>query len=396
LTQGFGGGLPEGPDLPPAEQLESLLQRGRLLGLALTMWADFGVWILGRSDAAYPARLRGLRGGAPPILFGAGPLSLLDRGGLAIVGSRDVDEEAVGFTRRVAGRCSEQRVQVVSGGARGVDREALGAALEAGGTMVAVPSDGLLKAITERTARTAIREEVLALASPYDPDAGFTVGRAMARNKYIYALADFALVVRFATDEGGTWAGAVEQLNRHQGGTESVPVFLRIKNNPEDGLSKLQAKGALPFPEEAFFTDNVVESLQRAASRTNSQDTASAAAALTSPAPTEAESAVSASATVDRRAQVEPEPVVAAAAASETDSCYARCLALLLQELRHEPSKKELPEVAKRLDLVPQQFKQWLDRAIAEGKVKTLRKGRRVVYTTANDTPLFDRGGDAA
>src|SRR5438552_3821570 len=46
--------LPEGPEYPPVERLRALLGRGRLLGLALTKWADFGVWVLSRSDATYP------------------------------------------------------------------------------------------------------------------------------------------------------------------------------------------------------------------------------------------------------------------------------------------------------------------------------------------------------
>jgi DNA processing protein len=91
LVEGYGGGLPEGPDLPPVEHLQTLLERGRLLSLALTKWADFGIWVVSRSDAAYPERLRRLRGAAAPLLFGAGSLDLLSAGGLAIIGSREID-----------------------------------------------------------------------------------------------------------------------------------------------------------------------------------------------------------------------------------------------------------------------------------------------------------------
>ena len=45
----------------------------------------------------------------------------------------------------------------------------------------------------------------LVLASPYDPSAGFNVGNAMQRNKFIYALADAALVVNSDLNRGGTW-----------------------------------------------------------------------------------------------------------------------------------------------------------------------------------------------
>ena len=58
--------LPEGPDLPARDRQHVLLERGRLLGLALTKWADFGIWVHSRSDATYPERLRRLLGAAPP------------------------------------------------------------------------------------------------------------------------------------------------------------------------------------------------------------------------------------------------------------------------------------------------------------------------------------------
>ena len=163
--------------------------------------------MISRADASYPKRLRNLDGQAPPLLFGAGPLDPLTRGGLAIVGSRDANEDAVKFSRGIAQRCAEQGVQVISGGARGIDREALTAALDSGGRIVAIPAESLLKVMAERTARDAIRDERLTVATPYDPEMGFTVGRAMGRNKIIYGLADHAVVVQFTVEKGGTWEG---------------------------------------------------------------------------------------------------------------------------------------------------------------------------------------------
>ena len=55
------------------------------------------------------------------------------------------------------------------------------------------------------------------------PRAGFNVGHAMQRNKLIYALADAALVVSADFNKGGTWAGAIEQLEQ----LNYVPVYVR-------------------------------------------------------------------------------------------------------------------------------------------------------------------------
>lgn len=377
------------PDLPSPERLRALLGRGRLLGLAVTKWCNFGVWVISRAEASYPKRLRTLESQAPPLLFAAGPLDHLNRGGLAIVGSRDADEDAVKFARCVAQRCAEQRVQVISGGARGIDREALTAAFESGGKPVAIPAESLLKFLAERSVRDAIRDERLTVATPYDPEMGFTVGRAMGRNKVIYALADHAVVVQFTAEKGGTWDGAVERLGYNRKGLGSVPVFVRVTDDAEAGWLKLRKLGAHQFPVEEFEKGHITSILA---------DYGSSSAA---PCPTEpgSEAAVLPTETggdITLVQSAEPAPVGGDGSdrASETpkpsptdgteaDTCYHRCLALLLEELRTEPSKKELPEVAKRLDLVPQQFHKWFNRALDEGLVTKEKRGRKTVFVNA-------------
>src|SRR5689334_22005756 len=125
--------------LPSADRLRALLGRGFQLAAALEGWQRLGLWVISRGEECYPERLRRqLRSAAPPLLYGAGELARLDQGGLAIVGSRNIDEEGLAFTRRVAHRCAEQGLQVVSGGARGVDRAAVVSVMEANGGAVAV------------------------------------------------------------------------------------------------------------------------------------------------------------------------------------------------------------------------------------------------------------------
>jgi hypothetical protein len=78
----------------------------------------------------------------------------------------------------------------------------------------------------------------------YDPSAGFNVGHAMQRNKLIYALADAALVVNSDYEKGGTWAGAVEQLEK----LHLVPLYVRTDGEAGKGLEALRRKGASPWP----------------------------------------------------------------------------------------------------------------------------------------------------
>ena len=227
-----------------AAQITALLGRGFMLSMAVETWQSAGIWVISRSEPDYPERLRRLKQNTPPLIYGSGESRLLAKGGLAIVGSRDVDAEGEEFTRSIAAKAAREGMQIVSGGARGVDQFAMLAALEAGGTVAGVLADSLLRSVTSGKAREAIQDGRLALVSPFDPEAGFNVGNAMQRNKQIYALADYGLVVSSGFNEGGTWSGAVEQLEK----LRLVPLFVRDEKDVPQGNRELLRRGAVAFP----------------------------------------------------------------------------------------------------------------------------------------------------
>ena len=226
-------------------RLERLLGRGFLLSQAVERWCTRAIWIVSRADAGYPQRLKKrLREDAPPVLYGCGDASILDAGGLAVVGSRNVDEALIEYTED-AGRLAAAACRaVISGGARGIDQAAMRGAQDAGGIVVGILADGLEKAAVRREHREALMNGRLALTCPYDPAARFNVGHAMQRNKLIYALADAALVVNSDYRKGGTWAGASEQLER----LNFVPIYVRADGDAGKGLAELQRLGAKPWP----------------------------------------------------------------------------------------------------------------------------------------------------
>ncbi|PZU51920.1 MAG: DNA-processing protein DprA [Thauera sp.] len=239
-------------------RVESLISRGTALALALEKWQRSGLWVLSRSDLAYPKRLKKKLGqSAPPLLYGAGEPSLLDVGGLAVVGSRNASETALEFTRNVARACARDDLGVISGGAKGVDVAAMQGAGEAGGVVVGVLAADLLRASVNRQNRMGIQSGQLVLVSPFNPEASFNAGNAMARNRYIYALADYALVVDSAEGEGGTWAGATEDL-RH-GWT---PLYVRTPGE-SPGNAALIAKGAQGFTYEISERASIRECLEK-------------------------------------------------------------------------------------------------------------------------------------
>jgi len=228
-----------------AKRLSTLLSRRAQVERELERLESAGIWALTRNDYEYPSRFRErLRKTAPVILYGAGDVSLLNTPGLAVVGSRDIDPSLVGITEFVGNACAESKLTVYSGGARGVDKTAMGAALKAGGTAVGLLADSLEKACRLQDVRELIGEGRLALATTYSPDSGFSVGMAMTRNKLIYALADYALVIASDAERGGTWAGASEALK-----SDRIPLFVLDGSNVPEGNRLLIRRGAIPFPE---------------------------------------------------------------------------------------------------------------------------------------------------
>lgn len=227
-----------------AERIIRLLEFAGCLSLELQNHFERGLWAVTRVDELYPARLRDtLKHQAPSVLFGAGDIRLLQRAGVAVIGSRNIDEAGAAFAREVGAKAVAAKRAVVSGGARGTDRIAMQAALEADGIAFGALADSL-----ERTARQAdVREFVsngkLVLLTPYAPDAGFSVGAAMGRNKLIYGLAEFAVVVSSDHQTGGTWAGAVEALK-----AKWCPVLVRDGDNVPKGNKELLKLGATAMP----------------------------------------------------------------------------------------------------------------------------------------------------
>ena len=355
------------------QRLESLLGRGVQLGFAVEEWQRSGIWIISRSDIDYPARYKKhLKDKAPPLLFGVGNRSLLSGGGLGIVGSRNVDQDGEAFTRQVAELCAYNRMPVVSEGARGVDQISMNAALEAGGVTIGILAENLLKKSVERKNRQAIANGRLLLLSPYHPNARFTVGTAMGRNKLIYAMSDFGLVVSAEHKKGGTWAGAEEELKREN----ALHVFVRIGKDVPPGNSKLLDLGATPWP-DSIDRKNFRQQLQDLAVNTRGnrpkmnqslfdfQTTQEAAPAEEPPPITEH--------VEEKPIIAEPEPVVEPEVKTPeyTGSIYQAVLPVILKRLDSPATAEELSET---LDVNKTQLNAWLKKAVDDNKIIKLSK----------------------
>ena len=357
------------------DRIECLLQRGGALGLALEKWERSGLWVITRSDNDYPERLkRLLRAGSPPVLFGCGNLSLLSKGGIAVVGSRNASDEDLSFSTNLGQEASNQGLSIVSGGARGVDERAMLGALEHEGTAVGILADSLLRAATSSKYRRYLVSGDLALVSPFNPEAGFNVGNAMARNKYIYCLSDAAVVVDSAVEKGGTWTGAVENLKN-----QWVSLWVKQKDDEKAGNAALVRMGARWLPKDIPSLTDLCSAQVAAATSDETQVLA----------PEQSEEQPSSDASTPSASSLEHESEKAVASEDkeepskvEMDDAHAPAdgtldlFTLFLQHFSKLAIDCPLPAdaIAEQLDLQKAQVNAWLKRGVSEGAIRKLNQ----------------------
>jgi len=186
--------------------------------------ANDQVHLLTVLDASYPKLLKSAlkRDQAPPVLFYAGDLRILERTTIAIIGSRNAGEESLAFTRVVAQYLAEQGANVISGNARGVDRAAYEGATSTEGCTTVVLPHGIrtLSGVQWRALLAKIEAGNVLLLSQFHPDAQWVVSRAMERNRVVTGLAQIVIVAE-SDVQGGTWAGANGALRQNR------PLYVR-------------------------------------------------------------------------------------------------------------------------------------------------------------------------
>jgi DNA processing protein len=160
------------------------------------------------SDPKYPDGLRGIKFHA--TLYTVGNLGLLDQRAIGICGSRNASPEAQKWALRFGEEAAKRGLVVVSGYARGVDRQAHKGALEAGGSTIAVLPEGVryFRVVQELKPRARLEDNFLAV-SMFEPEAVWKSWQAMERNKLIVGLS-LGLFVVEARETGGTINAAME------------------------------------------------------------------------------------------------------------------------------------------------------------------------------------------
>jgi len=356
-------------------RIEQLLGRGHALALALEKWSRAGIWVLTRSDADYPKLLKQrLRNSAPPVLFGCGNARLLNQRGVCVVGARKADEVDLGYATALGERIATAGLSVISGGARGVDEAAMLGGLKQEGTVVGVMADSLLSAAMASKWRKGLMDNNLVLVSPFYPEAGFSRGNAMARNKYIYCLSQAAVVVRSDT-KGGTWTGAIENLKKAW-----VPLWVKRVQEVQSGNHALVSEGGYWLEEAAEHLD--IQSLcaptpLNSAGADLHSDKAAAVTDIEQPSSNLAEEPLQAlssvSGPVDQGAQTSSEPNAVAVEMSFYQ--------FFLTKMECIQAAVTADELAERWDVPKRQINDWLKQSVDEGRVRKLSKPVRYQLT---------------
>ncbi len=196
-------------------RLMRLIDRSGSLRFELAKYEDMGIQVVTRADAAYPKQLKKKLGNTcPPLFYCAGDLGLLTRPAVGYVGSREVAPADIRFTEKTVATTARNGYAVVSGGAKGIDSISASAAMKEGVAVVEYLSDSMLRKMRDAGLMQEIRDGRVLLMSVVVPTAGFNVGVAMMRNRYIYAHSEGTVVIRSDKGKGGTWAGAIENLKK--------------------------------------------------------------------------------------------------------------------------------------------------------------------------------------
>ena len=187
-----------------SRRIVTLLEEEAVLDRYLTRAARMGCIPVTRVSPDYPLILRQRLGlDSPGCLWCKGDVSMLNTPAIALVGSRDLREPNREFAAQVGYQAAVQGLALVSGNARGADRTAQDACLEAGGRVISIVADEL--------SRQPLKRNVL-FVSEEDFEAPFSSQRALSRNRCIHALGRMVFVAQSDLRKGGSWDGTVKNL----------------------------------------------------------------------------------------------------------------------------------------------------------------------------------------
>ena len=235
-----------------AQHVIDLLQDEELLQYYLMQARKADCYPITRATEDYPAAVRQrLALDSPGVLWVKGDRNILSLPKVALVGSRDLQSDNAAFAIEVGRQAARQGYVLVSGNARGADKLAQNACLEAGGKVISVVADSL----TEHRRKN----DVLYL-SENSFEETFSAQRAISRNRVIHSLGYVTFVAQAKLRQGGTWDGTEKNLRSGWSPVYSYADESIAQRTLADmgaiaiTIEQLQDFSALPKPATDLFT----------------------------------------------------------------------------------------------------------------------------------------------
>ena len=228
---------------------------------AVTSLHDEGFTFCMLGDPDYPSRLESrLLGRAPVMLSMRGNVDLMDKQAVSFCGSRKATEVGRSNARLFAESLVDHNVNVVSGYAAGIDAEVHYSALASEGTTTIVIPEGALRFYVKRDLRPVWDWDRVLVISEFPPNAGWSVGAAMQRNKTICALSSAMLLIEART-KGGSFNAGLTCLEL------DVPLFAASYDSDHsayDGNRVLIGRGAREVEAPRGYDRSGLDSIMRA------------------------------------------------------------------------------------------------------------------------------------
>lgn len=177
---------------------------------------------------------------APALLYVKGNKQIMQEKSIAIVGSRNASDKSLEFTDNIAKLASKEYKVVVSGFAKGVDKQALDSAIKYNGQSIIVLPQGIMTFGSgfKKYYKQIVDGDVL-VVSTFFPKSPWKAELAMARNPIIYGLAS-EIYVAESSDKGGTWSGVIDGLRKNR------KIYVRKPDANENNANNLLIqKGAI-------------------------------------------------------------------------------------------------------------------------------------------------------
>ena len=231
-------------NLEPA-RIRALIERSGAMAVAMERWNRAGLWVCTEYDDQYPPKIKQLlENEAPPLLFGSGQSSLLQRNGVGIICDARTRRDETAFAEDLGRKCAEQGILLTTSMIDGECGRAIGAALEGEGLVVVIASGKLMSISLNPRFRKHIASSNLLIVSPSDPEAPPDKDSVRMANRLIHCMTGCVIVLTNLSANSAIFECAIQNLANGWS-----TLWLRPESSNHSVSRDLLVKGAHVLPD---------------------------------------------------------------------------------------------------------------------------------------------------